>query len=441
MGRFLSEEDSICAIATPPGHGGIGVIRLSGEDAHTFIRPLCSFLPETLESHRVYYGLLKNDGEALDEVLVTYFQNGRSFTGDETFEISFHGNPLIGKQILRALIDQGARAAGPGEFTYRAFMNGRIDLTQAEAVLTLIESRTELAGKQALRQVCGSLKDELAFVEEALTLSLAHMEANLDFSAEDIVIEQDDVTIERLTVVKNDLDRILSGYRRGKLLNDGFQVAIVGAPNVGKSSLLNRLLGEERAIVTDVPGTTRDVVTGNMIMDGYMVSFSDTAGIRETTDVVEQIGIEKTRTELDQADMVWYLDQVGDESRVPEDLPKQKTLWVRNKVDLGRSDVGPVYISAKSGEGIEELLENLRSKLVEQGEESSPALLQARHFELLRMSSEALDRGLELLKETASPEFVIAEIHDSLQFVMEVLGKRFDDEVMDRVFKEFCLGK
>ena len=440
MGRFLSEEDSICAIATPPGHGGIGVIRLSGEDAHQFILPLCSFLPETLESHKVYYGLLKNNDEALDEVLVTYFQKGRSFTGDETFEISFHGNPLIGKQILRALIEKGARAAGPGEFTYRAFMNGRIDLTQAEAVLSLIESRTELAGKQALRQVCGSLKEELAFVEEALTLSLAHMEANLDFAAEDIVIEQDNVTIDRLSAVKTDLDRILSGYKRGKLLNHGFQVAIVGAPNVGKSSLLNRLLGEDRAIVTDVPGTTRDVVTGDMIMDGYMVSFSDTAGIRETTDVVEQIGIEKTRTELENADLIWLLEEPGQ----PADEVgfDEKCVRIRNKSDLATSaEFSGFSISAKTGDGIEALLEELRTRLIEQGEESSPALLQSRHFELLSDSSAALERGLNLLRESASPEFVIAEIQDSLQFVMEVLGKRFDDEVMDRVFKEFCLGK
>lgn len=440
MGRYLTEDDSICAVATPPGHGGIGVIRLSGEGSERIIRPLCGFLPESLESHKVYYGMLQNEGEELDEVLVSFFEQGRSFTGDETFEISFHGNPLIGKQILRALIEKGARPAAPGEFTYRAFMNGRIDLTQAEAVLSLIESRSEQAGKQALRQVCGSLKQELAGIEEALTLSLAHMEANLDFAAEDIVIEQDSITIERLAAVKAELDTIISGYRRGRLLNHGYKVAIVGSPNVGKSSLLNRVLGEDKAIVTNVPGTTRDIVTGELNIDGYLVSFSDTAGLRKTTDQVEQIGIEKTRSEIQDADLIWFVDEPnlpGESLQMDE-----RGLRVRNKSDISRTpDFEGISVSAKTGEGIDQLLADLKGRLIEQGEESAPALLQSRHYELLSKSREAVDRGLALLKESSSPEFVIAETQEALSFVMEVLGKRFDDEVMDRVFKEFCLGK
>jgi len=447
MALFRDDRETICALSTPPGVGGIAVVRLSGDGALQICRKLAPFLPNHAESHRVYYGLLLSaDGaEEIDEVLLTYFGEGRSFTGEATCEISVHGSPVIVSRVLKELILAGARPADPGEFTYRAFLNGRIDLAQAEAVLQLIESQSESARRVALRQLKGNLSKSVAQVEDQLVGVLAELEANLDFSQEDIVFAPITRLRESLLEAQARIGSLLSSFRAGRIAKNGFTVAILGLPNVGKSSLLNAISGLERAIVSDQPGTTRDPVEIEVPVGSHLVRFVDTAGIRESTDTIEQMGIDRTWSVSKQADMIFWVDDFGHPLPPPELNSGARVVRVRNKVDLlgeGTTwDVDLVPISAKNGFGVDRLFQVVTEELAKIGQEQDVTLLIGRHFDLLKKAQGCVLKGLQILSEGASPEFVIFEIHEALSLVMEVQGKRVDDEVMDQVFRQFCLGK
>lgn len=449
MSLLRNDSQTICALATPPGVGGIGVIRVSGESATAILRKLTSALPEKPESHRIYYGHIRdlNGTSDLDEVLFSFFAKGRSFTSEETVEISFHGSPTIGQRICQELILAGCRAADPGEFTFRAFLNGRIDLVQAEAVLSLIESQSEKSRELSLRQLKGSLSSTLREIESELTICLAHLEANLDFSQEDIEFAPSGEISKRIQNCIRGLNGLVSSYRTGLIATEGFRVAIVGPPNVGKSSLLNRLANEERAIVTDIPGTTRDVVTAEILIDNYRVKFFDTAGVRKTEDLVEQMGIDKTTQTAEGADLVLLVSEAYGAVANTDfmlDVDAGNVLNVVNKSDLLVSADGEfpgLQISAKTGLGIESLKKVISMRIAALGEESGAVVLAARQFRLVTEAADNLVIGLKLHEEKASSEFVISEVQSALENVMEVLGKRFDDEVMDQVFKQFCLGK
>lgn len=455
-----NDEDTVCALSTAPGLGGIAVIRISGSQSALVTRGLCAFLPLKPESHRVYYGHLVDPQtkEELDEVLLTYFAHGRSFTGEETIEISCHGGTTVSSRILDALIKSGARLAERGEFTYRSFMNGKIDLVQAESILQLIESQSNRAAKLAYRQLRGDFSTQLKWIEDHLIWVLANLEANIDFAAEDIEVAAENILLERLSVALSSVDKLLETYSKGRLIRDGLEVALVGEPNVGKSSLLNYILEEDRAIVTEIPGTTRDFVEGRLSVGGHAVSFIDTAGLRETTDVVEKHGIEKTNEILNRADLVFYVfDSSQPFSRdclnvlTPEVL--KKTVLILNKIDVAAGEfLQPGFIqnlmqtsciqtSALKKMGRAEMLAKVESILADQLFEDSTVVMNARHFELLEKMRGSLDRSRSQFKENASPEFIAFELQDALHAIHEILGKKFDDQVMDRVFKEFCLGK
>ncbi len=475
MKFFRSDEDTICALATPSGQGGIGVIRVSGARAEPIVRSLAPFLPKSLESHRVYYGLLKSPfhQRAIDEVLVSYFAEGRSFTGQHTMEVSFHGSPFLARDILQELQLAGSRMAEPGEFTFRAFMSGRLDLVQAESVLQLIQSESRKSADLALKQLQGGISQILVGLEEQLIWVLANLEANIDFAQEDIQVAQNEVLEDRLGGVLARVEEMLVSYRQGRMVKEGVQVALVGAPNVGKSSLLNALGGEDRAIVTEIPGTTRDRIELRKMVRGQVVNFIDTAGLRKTSDPIEHMGIERTLSLLPSVDCIfWILDgwalcqDRGFADEVLQPLlasPQAPLVAVINKVDLlsvhqrqevaewvreflqGQGlDLGQeriFTISAVSGEGLEALESFLESQMGESFAESSGTISQARHFELLTKAKEGLRVSLGQLAKGVSPEFIIFELQNVLFSVQEVLGKRFDDQVMDRVFREFCLGK
>ncbi len=476
MRAFRQDEDTICALSTPAGHGGIGVIRVSGPKALEFGRQLARFVPEQAESHRVYFGKLRRpeDSSVIDEVVVAYFGEGRSFTGQETLELSIHGSPYIVREVLRNLQLVGCRMAEPGEFTYRAFMLGRLDLVQAESVLQLIQSESENSARVALRQLQGGLSDILNSIEDELIWVLAHLEANIDFAQEDIVVAEIDVLVTRVQRVSKRVSELLSSYKRGRIVREGLEVALVGAPNVGKSSLLNAFGGEDRAIVAPIPGTTRDRVDIKRVFNGLVVNFMDTAGLRVTEDPVERLGIEKTLELLPRADwLFWVVDgpQVWADKGFSEEgmwpLVENKGTGVCvlvNKIDLlnqGQREqvLGWVkeflqrqglelaqerifLVSATSGEGLKSVESFLGSIVGESFLENSAAITQARHFELLTRTLKGLESGLAQLVDTAaSPEFVVFELQEALFSLQEILGKRFDDQVMDRVFKEFCLGK
>lgn len=459
--QSLRDRQTITAVATPAGVGGISVIRLSGPEALSIVRRIFR-LPEQIESHRVYYGSLRDpqDGREIDEVLLTWFSEGRSFTGEPTAEISCHGSPIICQEILRVLIEQGAMAADRGEFTYRAFMNGRIDLVQAESVLSLIESRSAESRRQSLRQLRGDLSKALGLLENDLVWCGAHIEAGIDFSTEDIDVVELEKLRARLRGVQEGLESLASSYRSGRALKEGIFVALVGRPNVGKSSLLNRISGEDRAIVTEIAGTTRDAIEAETTHQGYRFVFTDTAGLRESHDPVERIGIERSRKVLQEADLVLFVLDAGagvtaDDRRIFAELDLSRTLVVLNKSDLlGGQSAGNVFndlqvsdkldylaVSALQEPARAQILERLTERFAFSDFESTAPLMQARHFELVENARNAVERALEIVGRSDGAEFAALDIKSAVMSLHEILGKRFDDQIMDRVFKEFCIGK
>jgi tRNA modification GTPase len=474
------DQDTICALSTPAGVGGISVIRVSGPHATSMTRALCEFLPEKPESHRVYYGFLRSldvdiTGEPVDEVLVTYFQKGRSFTGEDTIEISCHGNPQIVREILSELVNAGARPADRGEFTYRAFMQGRLDLVQAESILALIESQSKRSAQQALRQLQGSLSQELEQIESDLIWCLAHIEASIDFSTEGLDVVDNTVLLGKVHGLQSQIKKLVDSFQKGRILKDGFQLVLTGIPNVGKSSLLNLLVEEDRAIVTEIPGTTRDLIVASFMIQGMKVNVVDTAGLRDSSDRVEKIGIERSYGAQKEADGIFF---VFDSSKPLSEQELQelkgieisKLHLIGNKRDQGdqtsRDRRDKVLnqlkdanffqnlhgfdsvlkekihiVSAFDKSDGEKLKEILLESLGREQYEDQAVISQARHFENLSGAFENMMQAEALVKEGVSPELSALELKEALLRIQETLGKRFDDQIMDRVFKEFCIGK
>jgi tRNA modification GTPase len=476
------DQDTICALSTPAGVGGIAVIRVSGDQALKLTRKLCGFLPEAPESHKIYLGICRsidaatngvgNDGspktEALDQVLAAFFSNGKSFTGEETIEISCHGGPVVTASILKELIKAGIRPAKRGEFTYRAFMNGRMDLIQAEAVLGLIESQTRQGAKIALRQLQGHLSDDFQKIEDDHLWILAHLEASIDFSTEDIEVVTPKALIDRTTGLINHVEKLISSYSQGRIIREGLQIALIGRPNVGKSSLLNALLKEDRAIVTAQAGTTRDLIEGRVMFSGVPVTFVDTAGLRESESEVERIGIERSKTARDRSDFIFHVIDLSSESWLQDvsgsfaDLSGLSNVFlIFNKTDLDKNGLrrrqceakiseirtknpgfGEVFwVSAVSRLGLKDLEERVSQLVGDLDSESSNVVTQARHLERLQKIQSCLHNAVRLMKENASPEFTAFELQESIRAIHELLGKEFNEQVIDRIFKEFCLGK
>lgn len=455
--QVAGSSETICALATAHGIGAISVIRISGSRAIDIVRKLADFLPENLESHKIYYGIMTSlDGaRKLDEVLISYFQKGRSFTGETTFEISCHGSETIVNEILQELVSAGARSARRGEFTFRAFMNGRLDLVQAESVLAMIESRSSRASQLALRQLQGGFSKKLKSLLDDLVWVLANLEANIDYAAEDIEIASADALVARLDKLKTEIERLLSTYRQGRIVREGFQIALVGKPNAGKSSLLNALAGEDRAIVTEVAGTTRDFVEAELLINGYRVTLVDTAGLRSTNDRVEKIGVDRTLGKLGSVDLVFYIADASEQAWDEQDehflsqVPLEKTVLIWNKMDLV-SDVphsrhipavSTILASASSGRGLSEIRDFLARELSKEISEDSTLVANIRHFEGLKVVRNAVAEAIPLVLSGESPDLIALELQAGVVALYEILGLTYDDQVMDRVFQEFCLGK
>lgn len=456
MRTSVTDKDTICALSTAHGIGAISVIRVSGTQAAQITRKLAAFLPENLESHKIYYGILKSlDGvRAVDEVLISYFAQGRSFTGEHVFEISCHGSESVVNDILRELVQAGCRPAERGEFTYRAFVGGRLDLVQAESVLALIEARSSRASGLALRQLQGEFSNRLKKMRDELTWVLAHLEANIDFASEDIEIASDGVLNGRLEKLADEVQSLISSYKQGRIVREGFHVALAGKPNAGKSSLLNAFAGEERAIVTEVPGTTRDFVETELTLAGIRVTLVDTAGLRMSGDKVEKIGIERTLEKLKTADLVFYVADAAegvseDEREFFSAVPWDRTVWLSNKSDLGKAALAPAGISpqasfevsAVSHAGLKEVKAWLEGRLKSEVSEDSTMVSNARHFRGLLVLQNSVEKSIPLVSHGASPDLIALELQTGLMALYEILGITFDDQVLDQVFKEFCLGK
>lgn len=455
-------EDTVAAIATTAGEGGIGIIRISGPAA--LPAALKIFHPEKsteeIESHRLYYGGIvdPSDGTAVDEVLISYMKSPRSFTREDVVEINCHGGSVILRKIMELLLREGVREAEPGEFTKRAFLNGRIDLSQAEAVIDVIRARTDRGLRLANSQLKGGLREALTAVREDLIYVLAILEAYIDFPEEDIGEEGLLEVRERMSVSLARIKELLGTYEEGRILRNGIHVVIAGRPNVGKSSLLNAFLKEKRAIVTSVPGTTRDVIEEVINIKGIPVNLIDTAGIRETKDIIESEGIRRTREKLREADIVLYMvDDGGIQDEDREYLygaENRRMILVINKTDIisGKrlsmvrketKDIPSVSISSREGTGLDELKDTLYREVLSHGADAAPSVVisRKRHKVSLERALASLERAGEGIEGGLPYEIMTVDIMDALSGIGEVAGETTPEDVLDRIFGEFCIGK
>jgi len=451
--------DTIAAIATPLGEAGLAVIRISGREAlgvaGQVFQPAGKPAPGISEaaSHTVHYGHIVRDGERVDEVLLTVLRAPRTFTREDTVEISCHGGVLVTRLVLETVLAAGARLAEPGEFTQRAFLNGRLDLAQAEAVADLIHSRTELALDAANEQLAGKLSARINQLRDDLMNALAHIEAHIDFPDEDIAPDTQAALLRRFDRAGEFIEALLRTAREGQILRRGLRAAIVGRPNAGKSSLLNQLLGHERAIVSPVAGTTRDTVEETANVRGIPVVFVDTAGLREAQDAIEAEGVKRSRAALESAELILHvIDRsvplAAEDRRLAEDLAGRPRLVVLNKLDLEPQAELPtgwsaVSMSCATGEGLEALRDAIQ-RIVWSGAvagDPSQVTVNARHADALRRGGEALLRARAALAEGMSLELVALDLRIATGAIGEIVGKTTTDDLLDSIFRQFCLGK
>lgn len=459
------KKDNICALTTGSGIGAIAIIRVSGPDAISICEPLFKSAKEgksllNQKSHTIHLGTFMDDAHLIDEVLVSIFKGPHSYTGENVVEISCHGSVYIQQQIIQLLIRKGCRTADPGEFTFRAFMNGKMDLSQAEAVADLISSSNEKSHDLALTQMRGGFSSEINTLRTELIKFASLIELELDFSTEDVEFADRTQLEGLLNRLKQVLRRLIDSFALGNVLKNGIPVAIVGEPNVGKSTLLNALLNEERAIVSEIAGTTRDTVEDEIVMDGMSFRFIDTAGIRDTKDAIESIGIEKTFDKIKQAKVVLYLfDALTASSKkihlelkkLEEHTDGKQLIAVANKVDKGNLTQieaafgglnNVIFISAKQKENVEHL-KNLLTGKVKQGLLSNDDVIvsNSRHFEALTNALEHIKLVQEGLGIGISGDLLAMDIRQALFHLGEITGEVTTDDLLDSIFRDFCIGK
>jgi tRNA modification GTPase len=435
-------KDTIVAVSTPPGRGGIGVIRLSGADARSIASKILKFHSDF--SWRPWTAALAELPDQVDQVVVTFFAAPRSYTAEDVVEIACHGSPIVLRFALEHLVEQGARLAEPGEFTLRAYVNGRIDLPQAEAVRDLIDATTLYQARIAAQQTSGSVSRRVKPIKEQLLELIALLEAGIDFAEDDVDFASSPQIEILIRPILDAVKALASSFAYGKLVHEGFTLAIVGRPNVGKSSLFNRLLEQDRAIVTDIPGTTRDLVSETASVEGIPVKFVDTAGIREGRDTVESLGIERSYQAMADADLTLVvIDAVIDSTSPLTPLVAQgKSLVVANKCDLATSPIG-MPVSALTGEGIPELRRAIVDAIAPRGqiEQEGGFITSVRHEQLLRESQEALQQALTANGLGIPHEMLLLDLYAALRPIDAITGATTADDILNRIFSTFCIGK
>ncbi len=456
----MSNTDTIVALSTPPGRSGIGVIRLSGARALEIARLLVADKNYMPEANRVSLKNLRAPGinEILDQALVSYFKAPHSFTGEDIIELSCHGSPVILRRLIDFSLSFNARLADPGEFTLRALSNGRLNLSQAEAIRDLIDAQTDAAARQAARQLGGELSFRLQPFKDQLLDIIVPLESSLEFVEDDLPEIKAQQFKNKLLDLTDQIEKLSLTFHTGHLLRDGLKIALVGRPNVGKSTIFNKLLLSDRAIVSAIPGTTRDSLSESINIHGLPVLLTDTAGIRQSNDEIETLGVERTRRAMVDADLTAVILD-GSQPRTAEDdaiineiidLPH---LIVFNKSDLGdatvdaqfcfcRSEHPCLRVSAKTGDGIEHLRDALVSPFIKSDTHDAGLLItDARHFDLLQRTRDALRASIELLEQRVSEELVLLGLYNALHMLGEITGETTSDDVLGRIFATFCIGK
>ncbi|MBW8523870.1 tRNA uridine-5-carboxymethylaminomethyl(34) synthesis GTPase MnmE [Chryseobacterium chendengshani] len=459
-------HDTICALATANGIGAIGIIRISGDDAIPVAAKIFDGKNlEKVQSHTVHYGFIKDEDEVIDEVMISVFKAPKTFTAEDSVEISFHGSPHIAKKILEVLIKNGARMAKAGEFTMRAFMNGRIDLSQAESIADLIASDNEASRKVALNQLKGGITNEISFLRTDLLNFVSLIELELDFAEEDVEFADRSALNLLLDKIETKLNSLIDSFQYGNAIKNGTAVAIIGKPNAGKSTLLNALLKEERAIVSNIAGTTRDTIEEILHIKGHAFRLIDTAGLRDTIDEIEAIGVKKAREKVENANILVYLADAATEdfsddilmikSLIRDDL---KLIICATKIDevlphqyesvesIFRkeilSDFDFITISAVENQNMQDLKDELSSYVEQlQSEESNVVITNQRHFEALKNSSDAVSKVKEAILSQISTELLAYELRNALEYLGEISGEVTNDEVLGNIFSKFCIGK
>ncbi|HEY6330739.1 MAG TPA: tRNA uridine-5-carboxymethylaminomethyl(34) synthesis GTPase MnmE [Blastocatellia bacterium] len=455
----MNADDTIAAISTPPGRGGIGIVRISGPRSLA----IASILFHAESGHWVpaanqaYVGRVRGaDGEDLDYSVATYFKGPRSYTGEDVVEFGCHGSPLVLRTVLDLALGAGARMAEPGEFTLRAFLNGRIDLSQAQAVRDLIDAQTMFQARIAMRQMEGSMAAALSPVKRILIDAAVHLESSIEFVEDDITPEARSSLTAKLGEARETLGELERTFSVGRLVREGFDLAIVGRPNVGKSSVFNRLVGSERAIVTEVPGTTRDALREHVSISGIPVRLIDTAGIRETSDPIEQIGIDRSRRAIADADVSLVIFDRSEpialeEIALLESIPKGSRLVLMNKCDLpaagsaslGESAGTTIEVSALTGRGFDKLIGALLDLLGAgaAAEHDDAIITDARQHQAIRRATDLLSGAMELMEGGELEEIVLLRLRGALAALGELTGETLTDDILAQIFSTFCIGK
>lgn len=456
-------SETIAAISTAVGEAGIGIVRMSGKNSIEIgkgvFNRISNFKEEILENKKLLYGHVVDGDEVIDEVLISFMKGPFTYTRENMVEIYCHGGIIPVKKTLELLLKKGARLAEPGEFTKRAFLNGRLDLSQAEAVIDIIKAKTEKSYEVSLKQLEGGLSKEIERIREILLSMIAHIEVSIDFPEEDIEEVTYDELIENGERVFSRISKLLSTSSRGRILRDGLNTVILGKPNVGKSSLLNAVLRENRAIVTDIPGTTRDIIEEYINIDGIPLKIMDTAGIRQTEDIVEKIGVDRAKKMLEKADLIIAIFDISselseDDYHIIDLIKEKKTIVLLNKTDLPKlydedyfaeifSGKEIITTSMTKGIGIDELEDSIR-RMFYQGDitiESDMIINNIRHKNLLEQASDNITSVIEDLRKQVPLDCLEVDLKNCWENLGEITGESIGEDVLDRIFREFCIGK
>lgn len=447
-----SSPDTIVALATPPGRGGIAVVRVSGAKVKDIMQGIVN--QSLTPRYASYLPFLDENNEVIDEGIAIYFPNPHSFTGEDVLELQGHGGPVVVDLLLQRILSLGARLARPGEFSERAFLNGKMDLAQTEAIADLINANSKQAARSAMRSLQGDFSKEIHALNEKIIHLRMYVEAAIDFTDEEIDFLSDSKITNQLIVICEDLAAIQQKAKQGSFLREGITAVIAGEPNVGKSSLLNCLSGKEVAIVTDIPGTTRDVLRDYILIDGMPMHIIDTAGLRQTQDVVEQEGIRRAYQEIEQADILLYVVDATknvsvDLSDLPQSVLSKPIIFIRNKIDLtstqpmvqAEEDKTVISLSAKSGTGVDLLKQQIKAQVGFQGDGDGIYLARRRHLDALARAQAHVEDSLKQLSHSRSGELAAEDLRLAQLALCEITGEFTADDLLGRIFSSFCIGK